>query len=179
MERKDAILSGLSKYNTGRQCRYGHMSDRSTASGACCECVSDTQKTIRASINANKIIKPRYNLSLYTQIIYIIIDPRYIEQVGAQLSAYCGLIDPRFPAEVFRNSLRFKIGYGTTSHKYSMNVPIGHDVIVREMAANLLDTPDRRAEMARVLDQARRERERYVRQVEKDELVRPAGELPT
>jgi len=30
-----------------------------------------------------------------------------------------------------------------------------------------------------VLDQARRERERYVRQVEKDELVRPAGELPT
>jgi len=33
-----AKAAGLTRYNTGRACSSGHLSDRSVANGTCCEC---------------------------------------------------------------------------------------------------------------------------------------------
>jgi hypothetical protein len=38
MKRREAKDQGLEKYNTGKPCRNGHMVDRYTSSGVCCEC---------------------------------------------------------------------------------------------------------------------------------------------
>jgi len=145
MERKEAIDSGLQKYNTGRKCRYGHDSDRYTLSGACCECMDELRKSISTRFSP-------HNFKKCTEEIYIILDLKYIEDVKAKLSYYCLLIDPRFTFELFRNSVTFKDTLGLNSHRYRMRVPIGQKEIVLKMAADLLDTPERRAEMAAIVE---------------------------
>lgn len=40
VKRKDAIARGLSRYFTGKPCKYGHVSERRTHVGECCECKS-------------------------------------------------------------------------------------------------------------------------------------------
>lgn len=43
MERNEAISVGQSRYFTGRPCKYGHLSERNTVTGACLECVKINQ----------------------------------------------------------------------------------------------------------------------------------------
>lgn len=50
MERKEAISRGLAKYNTGRPCRRGHLSDRHTSTGGCVECLKAAYSDARAKI---------------------------------------------------------------------------------------------------------------------------------
>ena len=38
MKRREAKAQGLDKYNTGKPCRNGHIGDRYTRNGMCCEC---------------------------------------------------------------------------------------------------------------------------------------------
>jgi hypothetical protein len=38
MKRREAKALGLTKYNTGKPCRNGHLADRYTISGICLEC---------------------------------------------------------------------------------------------------------------------------------------------
>lgn len=40
MERKEAHISGLKYYDTGRKCKRGHLSQRLVASGACVKCLA-------------------------------------------------------------------------------------------------------------------------------------------
>lgn len=37
-----AALNGQKRYNTGRPCKYGHVSDRQTSNGGCIECMRPT-----------------------------------------------------------------------------------------------------------------------------------------
>ena len=45
--RKDAILMGIPRYNTGKPCKAGHDSDRYTSTGGCMACLVAKQETIR------------------------------------------------------------------------------------------------------------------------------------
>lgn len=45
--RKDAKTAGLTKYFTGKPCSHGHVSQRNTASGMCCQCASEQAKAKR------------------------------------------------------------------------------------------------------------------------------------
>ena len=51
MERAEAKALGKTRYNTGRPCKHGHMSDRMTCSGTCCEC-------LRLTVASNKYRTP-------------------------------------------------------------------------------------------------------------------------
>jgi hypothetical protein len=44
MKRKEAKAQGLDKYNTGKPCRNGHLSDRYTLNGTCVECCKITSQ---------------------------------------------------------------------------------------------------------------------------------------
>ena len=39
---KQARLLGVPKYNTGKPCKWGHISDRWALTGTCCECVLES-----------------------------------------------------------------------------------------------------------------------------------------
>ena len=45
--RKEAKAAGSTKYFTGKPCSYGHVSQRNTASGMCCQCASEQAKAKR------------------------------------------------------------------------------------------------------------------------------------
>lgn len=49
MERKEAATAGLKKYNTGRPCKHGHLADRYVDSGACSECLKNSQQNFVAN----------------------------------------------------------------------------------------------------------------------------------
>lgn len=49
MERKEAIKFGHKKYDTGRPCRHGHMSERYADSGACISCLRNSASIKHAS----------------------------------------------------------------------------------------------------------------------------------
>jgi hypothetical protein len=51
MKRREAKAQGLDKYNTGKPCRNGHLSDRYTSSGACLECQKESSIRNIESIN--------------------------------------------------------------------------------------------------------------------------------
>lgn len=54
MKRNDAASLGLVKYNTGKPCTKGHLSDRYTSSGMCITCLSSHRdKFQRARNDAN------------------------------------------------------------------------------------------------------------------------------
>lgn len=42
--RLEAAKRGLKYFNTGRPCSFGHLSDRYTSTGHCCECVKENNK---------------------------------------------------------------------------------------------------------------------------------------
>ncbi|MDD4892759.1 MAG: hypothetical protein PHH73_02005 [Candidatus Rickettsiella isopodorum] len=56
--RKEALLSGETQYYTGKPCKYGHLSNRQTASGACIEClkayIARDMQIYRDARNKNK-----------------------------------------------------------------------------------------------------------------------------
>ena len=43
--RKEAKSKNITRYFTGKECKYGHISERMVASGRCCECDKLIQKT--------------------------------------------------------------------------------------------------------------------------------------
>lgn len=43
--RKEAKSKNLIRYFTGKECKYGHISERMVTSGRCCECDKILQKT--------------------------------------------------------------------------------------------------------------------------------------
>ena len=43
-----ARLLGLTKYRTGKPCKWGHISDRWTQTGSCCECTLEAGRRARA-----------------------------------------------------------------------------------------------------------------------------------
>lgn len=45
-KRTDALQHGAPRFNTGRPCKAGHISDRYTSSGACIACMNQTQSSI-------------------------------------------------------------------------------------------------------------------------------------
>lgn len=48
--RSDALKTGDTQYFTGKPCKYGHLSHRYTASGACAQCVSNASATAREAV---------------------------------------------------------------------------------------------------------------------------------
>lgn len=60
MERKQAAAAGFIKYNTGRQCRHGHLADRYVNSGACVDCLKLQQsKFVQERKAATLSVSPR------------------------------------------------------------------------------------------------------------------------
>ena len=49
-KRIDAINAGAMYYNTGKKCKYGHLSKRITLDGSCYECRMVNQKEQRDKI---------------------------------------------------------------------------------------------------------------------------------
>jgi len=49
-KRSDAIEAGDKYYNTGKQCKHGHMANRRTVDGACVTCAKVYQKNTREEI---------------------------------------------------------------------------------------------------------------------------------
>ena len=59
--RAEAQQLNLVRYNTGKQCRNGHFSDRLTSTGQCCECKNSREKTKRSEDpNAYKLKERQY-----------------------------------------------------------------------------------------------------------------------
>ena len=56
MKRQEAIALNISRYNTGRPCKHGHVSDRFTSNGACIDCVNKWKTE-----NPDKIKKIKQN----------------------------------------------------------------------------------------------------------------------
>jgi hypothetical protein len=80
--RKDAKLHGLKRYFTGKPCKYGHVSERYTLKGVCCDCHAlqydkyltdnaDKERTRKASWmkdfrdNMSQEDRDNYNASFY------------------------------------------------------------------------------------------------------------------
>lgn len=101
MERKEAFELGLTKYNTGRACRYGHYADRYTESGACSVCLNGIKtdaKERRAAINDG------------CQEIKLFVYDGDLELLRASVDAICEYRFPGVAAEAFRLD-KWKIGY--------------------------------------------------------------------
>lgn len=45
----EALKAGVTKYRTGKPCLRGHVADRWTLSGACCECNAERAAAMKAS----------------------------------------------------------------------------------------------------------------------------------
>jgi hypothetical protein len=45
MTRREAKAQGLKRYFTGKPCKHGHVSDRTTVDGSCCECRRVTRES--------------------------------------------------------------------------------------------------------------------------------------
>ncbi len=52
MTRNEAMLAGLTRYNTGKPCVYGHMADRMTTTHNCVECNRNRQRNGNGSPKA-------------------------------------------------------------------------------------------------------------------------------
>jgi len=50
--RKEAELKGLTRYFTGKSCKYGHISERHTRNGQCLECHKKRKKIYRKTERA-------------------------------------------------------------------------------------------------------------------------------
>ena len=48
MNRKEAMQAGLTRYNTGKPCKYGHYADRQVADKTCVECKASHVASYRA-----------------------------------------------------------------------------------------------------------------------------------
>ena len=73
MERKEAAAAGLKKYNTGRPCRHGHMADRYTESGACCDCLKNmiAVKFANSAEQRELIANKTQQIYLFTKLVGI------------------------------------------------------------------------------------------------------------
>lgn len=47
-ERQNAKAKGLRKYFTGKPCKNGHVAERNTSNGTCCECFNANAARFRA-----------------------------------------------------------------------------------------------------------------------------------
>lgn len=56
MKRKQAILFGLTHYNTGKPCKHGHNADRRVKDRVCMACDRDNKKTF-AKNNKNVLVE--------------------------------------------------------------------------------------------------------------------------
>ncbi len=62
MKRREAKALGLDKYNTGKPCPKGHISDRYTGNGNCVQC----QRVVNAEMeNKKKYDRTEYNKKYY------------------------------------------------------------------------------------------------------------------
>lgn len=52
--RQAAATAGILRYNTGRPCRNGHIADRYTSTGNCCECTKSANKDTSAKLRASR-----------------------------------------------------------------------------------------------------------------------------
>lgn len=52
--RRAAIEAGRWRYFTGEACKHGHLSERFTTSGGCCECNNVRSALLRAEIRAKR-----------------------------------------------------------------------------------------------------------------------------
>ncbi len=50
--RAEALAAGDQYYDTGKPCKYGHLSKRATVDGACCECRRENLRRERALFRA-------------------------------------------------------------------------------------------------------------------------------
>lgn len=72
MERKEAKLLGLDKFNTGRPCANGHLSFRYTASGTCAECINGSPIKSNSKTLEHKASELRITaLRIYNEAIKI------------------------------------------------------------------------------------------------------------
>lgn len=53
MDRKEAFIKGLVKYNTGKPCKHGHTSDRYTSTGGCIDCLKGVLGGPRILVNCH------------------------------------------------------------------------------------------------------------------------------
>ncbi len=80
ISRKEAQAKLLRKYNTGKPCRNGHLSDRYTSTGMCCEC----NKMHVAASNA----KYKFNKNMQTRtVVYNDVPIDVINELDAFLAA--------------------------------------------------------------------------------------------
>jgi len=70
MERKEAAAAGLKKYNTGRPCKHGHLSDRYVDSGACSACLKNM-----VAVNYAKSADQREVIANQTKRIFLFVRP--------------------------------------------------------------------------------------------------------
>lgn len=54
MERKEAIKLNMKTYRTNRPCKHGHLDDRRTDTGACCECLREKANEVYAVLTRSQ-----------------------------------------------------------------------------------------------------------------------------
>ena len=91
MERNEALKLLLNKYNTGRPCRNGHLSDRYTVSGSCIRCISANTIDFR-----NRATAQLDQFDVKTEVIYVNIHKNDAAIVKAILDAFVFKFCPEF-----------------------------------------------------------------------------------
>lgn len=62
LPRRDALALGVPRYFTGRPCSQGHVAERHTSSGTCCECVRQSNERRRREVLDRSAGRFAYNL---------------------------------------------------------------------------------------------------------------------
>lgn len=82
--RLTAATAGATKYNTGKPCARGHLSDRYTSTGGCCECLKFHSREFAGALRQAKVPGTRGSL-LFTYRLH--------PDDHAAALAYCQALD--------------------------------------------------------------------------------------
>jgi hypothetical protein len=85
-ERWTAAMAGLSKYNTGKPCNKGHLSDRYTASGGCVECIKGYAKLYNKKLNDTKPTSDNFDTK--TELVFIVVHVNDMPTIKAVLDSF-------------------------------------------------------------------------------------------
>lgn len=135
MERKEAAVMGLTKYETGRPCRNGHTTYRYTASGTCSCCING--KPLNMNDNRTALSKM---LAEETVIITVYGIPEIFQQIKDIADLLNGVKLPHIPPN-YLNLYPFrtrKVRYSAGIHRVQIAVPVGLQEEAKYLCASLM-----------------------------------------
>lgn len=135
MERSEAVKLGLSKYNTGRPCRHGHVVDRYTQSGACSACVKNL-----TTVFAGRSAELRAEIARTTVRIYLYSQESGFTNVKKMVDDLVSNRCPNLPPdEVNPIPFRSKKKVGRLTYRIAVRVPISDVDIAYSMGKLMLE----------------------------------------